>query len=149
MKRAAAGFSMVEIMFALVIGGVLTGIAVSSVAPIMDKQAVQSAQKSFVSMHARARALAIERGTTARFHVHMGGDSIWVSQGGQLVESMDLHRLKGVTLHSGRSEVNLCMTPRGYADPDCSSMSSSVSVRFTRRTEGAQVMIQPLGQLIY
>jgi prepilin-type N-terminal cleavage/methylation domain-containing protein len=70
-----AGFTMVELVIALLIGSILTSIALSSYGNARGRFAVRGARTTFASLHARARAQAIESGSMMRLFVDMKGDS--------------------------------------------------------------------------
>lgn len=149
MKRTA-GFTIIEIVVALMIGGVLTSIAVKSVGPLVDRFAVRSARNSFVSMHAKSRALAIERGTATRLHLEAGGDSVWISRDGDFIDSYHFGRRDKVDVQSTPEAIKICMTPRGYAEGSCNTPpDESVTINFHRGNEQSVVKIMPLGQVTF
>src|SRR5687768_8788025 len=64
MTNRRSGFTMIELVIAITIGIVLTGIAYRGFAGYMGRTAARSARTTFASLHARTRANAIEMGTT-------------------------------------------------------------------------------------
>lgn len=148
--QRAHGFTLVELVIAIVVGGILTSIALNRFSGVQSRFAVRSASGTFEAYHARARARAIERGTSATFHVDPAGDSIWITQGGVQVAFFDFAEQMDVDVQSSASGVlELCFTPRGYADTDCNSsnLSSSVTVTFAQGGSTSELDMWPLGQL--
>jgi prepilin-type N-terminal cleavage/methylation domain-containing protein len=58
------GFSMVELMMAIVVMGATTGMSYPLLSHVISAQDVQSASNAIVTMQATARAAAIRRGST-------------------------------------------------------------------------------------
>lgn len=155
LRTAAAarrGFTLIEVVVALVVAGILLGMAIGAFGPLQNDRAVASAQSAFLSLHAQTRAFALERGTLARLVVDAAGDSAFVTVrlgGGadSTVNRYDFQEALGVTLESEPVAPVICMTPRGVANPTCSG--GNVQVTFTRGSSETAVRILPLGQVIF
>jgi len=147
--RAPRGFTLIEIVIALVIGSILTSIALSSYRNAQGRFAVRGARTTFVAMHARTRATAIERGTTVRLVIDAGGDSIMITRGATTVEKIRFGRELHVDIQSASGNLLLCMNARGYSDSGCTNFSSTVTVTFRQNADTASLRIFPLGQLVY
>ena len=149
MRRFAAGFTLIELVVALVIGSILTSIALASFGNSRGRFAVRGARSTFVSLHARARAQAIELGENVRMLVDVSGDSlVMLDAGGTELEKV-LFQDEFVVDLRATSSFRVCMSPRGYADEDCNSYSSPVTLTFWSGSDSASVKILPLGQLVY
>ncbi len=105
---------------------------------------VNAAQESVVALQARARAHAVERGTTVDFHLDPAGDSAWVEIDG---ETLEVARFDDVDLQAS-GDITVCMSPRGIADTRCNSFSGVETVTFESRGESSSLDILPLGKLI-
>lgn len=149
MPRYRHGFSLIELIIALLIGSILTSIALSSYGNARGRFAVRGARNTFTSVHARARAQAIELGRTVRLIVDVNGDSIALWSNGQTLESIHLDEELNVDIRSSVGNIRLCMNPRGFADTDCNSFSSTAKVTFWHNADSASLNILPLGQLVY
>jgi prepilin-type N-terminal cleavage/methylation domain-containing protein len=142
------GFTLIEVVIAVLVGSILTGIALTGYGNAKSRFAVRGARNTFVAVHARARAAAIEGGTTARLHVFPGGDSVTVVRGGVTLESINFRDVFGVDVQAS-GNLRLCMSPRGFADTACNSFSSAEALGFRAGPDEAGVQILPLGQLVY
>lgn len=147
--RALRGFTLIEVVIALLIGSILTSIALSSYGNAQGRFAVRGARNTFTSLHARARATAIERGTTVRLLVDVAGDSVMITSGATTLEKIRFAEEFRVDLQSASGNLLLCMNARGYADTGCTNFSSAVTLGFRFNADTASVRILPLGQLIY
>ncbi len=148
MNHSRRGFTVVELVIALVVGGILTSIALTSYKNQQGHFAVRGARDMFVSLQARARAQAIESGATVRVVVDVYGDSVYLSRAGATLETLhfsDNH----VRIQSSAGNFYLCMNSRGYADSECNSFSSATKLTFWQNGDSASIDILPLGQLIY
>jgi prepilin-type N-terminal cleavage/methylation domain-containing protein len=144
-----SGFTVVELIIALLIGSILTSIALSNWGSARASMAVRGARNSFVTLEARARATAIEKGTTIRLNVSVSGDSAWISDGTTTLERVRFADEFHVNLRSSEGDFRLCMSSRGYGDEGCNSFSNAVTLQFWQTADSSSVQILPLGQLVY
>ena len=147
--RSPRGFTLIEVVIALLLGSILTGIALTSYGNAQGRFAVRGARNTFTSLHARARATAIERGSTVRLFVDVGGDSVVITSGATTIEKIRFQEEFHVDLHSTSGNLLLCMNARGYADTGCTNFSAAVNLGFRQNADTVSVRILPLGQLIY
>ncbi|HSG07804.1 MAG TPA: prepilin-type N-terminal cleavage/methylation domain-containing protein [Longimicrobiales bacterium] len=149
MRQSRFGFSVIELVIALLIGGILTSIALSSYGNAQGRFAVRGARDTFASLHARARAQAIEKGATVRLMVDVTGDSIFLLSGGTNLETIHFADELHVDIRSSAGNLRLCMNSRGYADTACNSFTTPPTVTFWQNADSTSVSILPLGQLVY
>ncbi len=146
-RRMTRGFSTIETVIVVMIASLMVQLAVSVSGPVLDRMAVKSASGSLVALHARARAHAIERGRVVRLRIDLAGDSAWISDGDERIETLRLGQERNVEL-TGTGSVVLCLNTRGYADTNCNSFSDSVAFGFSRGTASENVVILSLGQMV-
>ena len=149
MNDRRSGFSIIELVVVLMVGSVLTSIAITEFNGVSGRFAVKGARQTLMSMHARARVQAVEFGQTVKLHVDPGGDSIWLSRDGEVLDVLDFGKEFNVDIQtSTNSEVRVCMNPRGFADTGCNSFTSPVTITFVLTSDSASVLILTLGQMV-
>ena len=141
------GFTLIEIVIALLIGSILTSIAMTSFGNARGSFAVRGAKNTFVSMVARARAQAIEQGESVWLIMDTAGDSAFVWYDSRNQETIRFGGELNVDVRG--SSFRLCMNTRGYADPDCNSFSSILTVQFWQNADSTSVQLLPMGQVVF
>ena len=149
MKDRRSGFSVVELVVVLMVGSVLTSIAIRNFSGVSGRFAVKGARQTLMSMHARARAQAVEYGQTVRLNMSASGDSAWLSRDSEILETVNFGAEFNVDLKTSTdADVRVCMNPRGFADTGCNNYSSPVTVMFLLTSDTASVRIFTLGQMV-
>jgi prepilin-type N-terminal cleavage/methylation domain-containing protein len=150
--RRSAGFSVLELVIVLAVGGVLAGITITRFGGVQDRMAVRAAQAEFLSLHAQTRASAVERGIPLELAVDPATGAIEIREGcagdGAVLQMSNLGANHKVSLETGDGPLTLCMTPRGFADPGRNSFGQQGRVGFVRGPEQRGVVILPLGQAL-
>ncbi len=157
MQRRRAGFTVIELIIALLIGTILTSVAISTFQGVQAGFAVRNAKAMYATLHQRARAMSIEKGETVLFAVDAIGDSafIWSISEGGITNVTNFRRELNVDLRAPTSYV-LCMTPRGYADYNCGAFAgfftattnTTVRLEFWLNADSSSVLVLPMGQLV-
>jgi prepilin-type N-terminal cleavage/methylation domain-containing protein len=148
MKSRGRGFTIIELIVALVIGVILTSIAVRGFSGLQGRMAARQGRQVFASMHARTRASAIEFGQTTSLNINYDRDSVWIQRGTVLIEVMPFRKNLGVDV-DGTGTLKLCMNARGFADTSCNSFTSTQTIVFKGGNDTAAVKLQTMGQLQY
>lgn len=131
-----AGFSLVELLFAITIAGILMALAYPKMGPMRDRAGLRSARQVVAGHIATARQAAIRRGTSATFHVD--GNALWVSSNGgvdTVAARHDLLEQHGVTMvtpltavtYNARGLARVTATPR-YIKLERGNATDSVCV---------------------
>ena len=149
MPRRTSGFTMVELVFVILIGSILTSMALSSFRNVTAPLSVRGARATFVSLHAKARMRAVERGDDATFVVSMSNDSIAIMDGGTVIEGVNFRRRFNVDLQSATDPIELCMGPRGIAEASCTNITTVERVLLVFNDQTDSILVVPLGQLIF
>lgn len=156
MKRKTSGFTIVEIVFVLMVTGILTGMAFSTFSGLQTRFAVRGAKVMYATLHQRARSRAVELGETVIFFVDTVGDSAYIVSNGVTTDVTRFAEQMDVDLRASQSTYFLCMTPRGYADYECGSYTGSftattnsmIRLEFWRGADSTSVIVLPMGQLV-
>lgn len=148
MTKQAAGFTIVELVISILVGSLLTSMAFGGIKGAQGRYAIRGAKHTYASLHARARAIGIERGTTIALIVDTAGDSAFVFDGSGNTEVIRFGEELAVDLVSTPTRFVICMTPRGYADPDCGTTASPIQLEFWQNADSTSVTILPMGQLV-
>jgi prepilin-type N-terminal cleavage/methylation domain-containing protein len=148
-RHRSSGFTLIEILVAVTVGMVLTGIAAMNTVGARASYGLSAAERAFGGLHARARSHAVERGVNVLFHVDASADSVWVTAGGDVLEGLNLQGEFGVDVAVDGSSFHVCFTPRGFANPACSSSGSAQKVVFYKGNRTRSLAVLPLGQVRY
>jgi prepilin-type N-terminal cleavage/methylation domain-containing protein len=144
-----SGFTLIELVIVIIVGGLILTIVGRALGDVRQRIAADQALKTFESMHARARAHAIERGTDVFLTLDSTGDSASIRIGADVIETIHFGAELGVDVSSNAAvnPVQVCMTARGYGDSDCMSYNNTLTVFFGARGDTASIQLLPLGQL--
>lgn len=151
MHRTRTGFTMIELIIAIVIGSILTTIALNQISGAQTRIAVRGAQTTYAAIHYRARVHGIEKGHNVMLHVDVAGDSVWIEDGGDILETVrfgDQNLDMRISFPTSLTQYTLCFGSRGYTDTGCNSVNSLVRMHFHQGTEVTNLWVLPLGQLL-
>ncbi len=147
MNRGSRGFTLIEVLVVVVIGTILTSIAVKGFGMVSAQASAREARNVFVGMVARTRAQAVESGQTTILFADARGDSVMILAGGRIMENVRFGEEMGVDLRGTQDVTRICMSPRGYADTGCNSFNSAVELAFVQGQKSESVAILPMGQI--
>lgn len=82
---------------------------------------------------------------TIYFEADQAGDSVWIHDGSETIETLRLSGLSSVAIDASFQQ---CFGPRGLAMPPCGSVSAPLEIRFTRGTRWADGALLPMGQFV-
>ena len=142
---------MIELIIAIVIGSILTTIALNQISGAQTRVAVRGAQTTYAAIHYRARVHGIEKGHNVMLHVDVAGDSVWIEDGGDVMETIrfgDENIDMTISSPSTLTEYTLCFSSRGYTDTGCNTANSLIRMHFAQGAELTSLWVMPLGQLL-
>jgi prepilin-type N-terminal cleavage/methylation domain-containing protein len=145
MIRNRAGFTVVELLIVMIIGSVLATIVSQSLGTYMERRALDDSRAALIHMAARARSLAIDRGS-ASLDIDPDADTATLVQAGDTLEVVDLDAEYGTDLLA-KAALSICYGSSGFALASCTSFDTDqiVGVRFQNET--ARLRVRPLGQV--
>ena len=144
--KNSRGFTLVEALLVISLAAVIIIFSTRTFGAITSRYAAEQGRLVFESLHARARAQAIESGTMTRLVVDTGADSVTVVRNGIQLETVHFSGEMGIDIQVNSLE--LCMGPRGFALTDCNSFSSIEMLSFVQGSYSDALEILPLGQLV-
>jgi prepilin-type N-terminal cleavage/methylation domain-containing protein len=147
--RVRAGFTLIELVVVLLVGTIVTSIAMSTFQTAQASVAARSAKNLYATVHQRARVRSIETGQRALLYVDTVGDSALIFSSGAWSPATRFRTQFNVDLRSTTPTFFLCMNPRGYADPACGfGITGPVVLEFWRAGDSTSVTLLPHGQLV-
>ena len=143
------GASLLEMMVVISIAAILLSKASSSFSDARGATQVRAAAEAYAGMAHLARAQAVEHGTTVRFGTNLAADSVSISRGGQVVQAKNFNLAYGVDIRSGAAtQIVVCYTPKGYADPSCNSFAGELDMSVRRGSHAVGMSWLEMGQLL-
>jgi Tfp pilus assembly protein FimT len=138
-----------EALVVIAVSATLLTIALNSLASARAGYALSGSRSALVALHGRARIGAVEQGTATLLHIDLEADTAAVTRGGDVLARIDFGQEYGVDIQGNDAALTLCMSPRGYADPACTSFSTARRLRFSGGGETLALEVLPLGQMVY
>lgn len=123
-KGGRPGFTAVEIIFVMIIAGVLMSLALPAFREFRTAQEVMNARHAFMMQASRARAAAVERGEPVVLMVRIYRDSVFVMSP-TMADTIEIIDYRGgetqadILLDNTPAPFRLCYMPRGFVHPSC------------------------------
>lgn len=145
MLARRSGFTLVEMVFVLMISGIVMGIGVRESPQLLNRRAVTSARDAVIASSYTARAEAMRSGRAV--FVWIRPDAGVVRIGRSPSELLDSVVMSDYRVTMDGNDLNLCYTARGYAMQGCSNVTSTEEIRFRRGSQHRDMLVLPLGQM--
>lgn len=156
MRHLRPGVTLIELILVLVVGGILTSIALAQMGRNAARQEVRNARDSVVALAACARAAAIERGDVVRLELNLEENVIRVLPGRsgevepiEIKNVMAEHGARMVAPDAQDALLTVCYSPRGYALLDtCTTLGNvDLGLSFQRENHVYEAVVRPLGRV--
>lgn len=145
MLRARRGFTLVEMLFVVILGGLVVAVGTRQIGRTASRRAVENARDAFILTAQRARAEAMRTGRLVHLQVVPGSGEVRVAESsGTAVYTLAMSDLEVALV---APDLSLCYTSRGYALPGCTSINVETEVAFARGPDTATAAVLPLGQV--
>lgn len=140
------GMTLIEVLIVLVLVGAMAGFAFPRIGSALTKLNVRSARALFISMHAKARATAVQRGSRTQLILQNGQLTIQsvnpVTNATQVVGNVeDLGGRYGVTVSP--SSLTLSFDARGIG-----METSQTTISIAKGAYSTQIVLSPAGRVI-
>ena len=146
--RGRGGFTLLEMLVVITIVAILGGMVVQAFGGVASGIATRPSKEALVTLQAVARARAVKRGMTAKMILHVADGRAYVIQNDTVRRSINLLTEFGVTVSAESVDsLIVCMSPKGYADLDCGSFSTAITLVLTQGGSTRVVTILPMGQI--
>lgn len=142
-RGVPSGFTLLELMIVIIVGGLLMAIALPKMAPVRDGAGVRSSRQIVQSYLATARQTAMRRGGTAQLVVSGNSVSVTSVVNGVttvIAPAVDVNERYAVALDSDVSSIQY--TSRGLA-----RLATPGKIRIARNTSADSVCITILGMV--
>lgn len=118
------GFTVVELTFVLMIGGILMGLAIPSFKEYAQRREVLNARSAVTYAAARARSSAVERGEVIVLMIRPYRDSVFVMTRDwkdtlEMIDFVSGETRSDIIVGSGPAPFRVCYMPSGFAHPSC------------------------------
>jgi prepilin-type N-terminal cleavage/methylation domain-containing protein len=149
-----SGFTLVELLLVLIIGGILMSYAVPSFTRITSAQNAQNARDRLVWMANRARSTALTQGRVELLEISPARNAAWIVRRGgtTAADTTEIVNFTGeytaTVTTSTNNTITVCYSARGYAFV-CTgnSPTANVDATITHIDKTATARIKPLGQI--
>ncbi len=122
------GFSLIEVLFVLLISGILGVMMVPQIARYTSQRAASNARDAFILTAARARAAAIQSGDEVQLTIDPANGLVSITDlnGTAVGDALDFNN--GVVRASmvGTDGFTICYVPRGFERPGCRVAEDSI-----------------------
>lgn len=145
MEALRSGFTMIEMIFVLMISALIISIGIRETPRLYNQRAVANARDAVASTSYVARAEAMRDGRAIFVWIRPGNGVVRV--GRSTVELLDSVLMSDYQVTMTGNDLTLCYTARGYAMPGCTSVAATEEIDFTRGAQTATLRVLPLGQM--
>lgn len=138
-----SGFTLAEMLFVVIIGGMVLAMGTREYTSLGHQRATSNAGNALVHTVSRARSEAMRKGDIVYMWVRPDLGLVTVGTTGDTIHTLDAGDYEAAM--TGNS-FRVCYAARGYALPGCTDISSAQLVGYVRGMDTAWVQVLPLGQ---
>ncbi len=146
------GFTLLELMAAVAIVTITTGMAMPRLLEQMGSAQRRSATHQFVSAHALTKATAIRYGTVAELHIDVSGSRYWIevdtSYGGGVTDTVRMHDYSEESVVMASNRYLVCFDGRGLPSTAGACQAADATVVFAESSQADTLRFTLLGQVL-
>ena len=147
------GFTLFELMAAVAIVTITTGMAIPKLLAQMGSAQRRSATHQFVSAHALTKATAIRYGTVAELHIDVSGSRYWIevdtSYGSGVTDTVRMHDYSSEeSLVMASNRYLVCFDGRGLPSTAGACQAANATVVFAESSQADTLKFTILGQVL-
>ncbi len=150
--NGAKGFTVIELMTAVVIVGITTAFGAPRLLEQMGSAQRRSATHQFVSAHTLTKATAIRYGRVAELHIDVSGQRFWIevdtSFGGGVTDTLRMHDYYEDDLAMASNRSMVCFDGRGLPSTAGACEAADGTVVFAQSSQADTVRFTLLGQVL-
>lgn len=140
MREIKRGYTVVELLIAMTIGGLMLAIAIPRGAALLDRISVHAAVGDIHATLSLARSIALAGGTAVAIDVDSANGVLRVRRGGEVLVSRGLAGAHGIRL--SRTRDSLTYDPRGLGRG-----AANLSLIVRRGSAAETVFVSRLGRV--
>lgn len=137
------GFTLAEMLFVVIIGGMVLAMGTREYTSLGHQRATSNAGNALVHTANRARSEAMRRGEVVYMWVRPDLGLVRVGTATDTVHTLDAGDYAATMIGN---TFRICYAARGYALPGCTDVTAAQMVGYVRGTDTAWVQVLPLGQ---
>jgi len=143
------GFTLVELLVAIVVAGALMAIAIPRMRGVIIKEDLRSSRREVATRLQQARSAAVQRGCPATLNIDAATTRVWVTT--CRVNGVGLDTLNQIA--NLRTRYQVAMTATGnqvrFGPHGLAMEASTLSLRFTRSGLADSLGISPVGRAMW
>ena len=143
MMSRRSGFTLAEMLFVVIIGGMVLAMGTREYTSLGHQRATSNAGNALVHTANRARSEAMRTGEVVYMWVRPDLGLVSVGTTLDTIHTLDAGDYEAAMI--GNS-FRICYAARGYALPGCTNVATTQLVGFVRGMDTAWVQVLPLGQ---
>jgi len=147
MRTHPRGFTLIEILMVVVVVGIMLTVGIPYFRNATSKGAVRSAMSAIASMHARAKAVAIQRGRSARMVLDASAGTIVITSTTPAGVTDTVGRVENLVNRFGVS-FTTTQTPITFSPRGIGTNASGTTIIITKSGFSDTVTVSAAGRLV-
>lgn len=147
MMPRRSGFSLIEVVVAMILISIVAGMVVPAFGRMQARQQLMNSRDAFVLLAARARAEATATGGVGYLELDGAGDEAWIRVASDTLVRLSFRNDFDADVSTDGGSLEVCYTARGLTLSSCTTSGLPDTVSFVRGADTALAVVEPLGQV--